>query len=328
MTPSRADQESPSSIVIRGGGSPVGSSAPFTRNAPAGALVSATTPPSPALISSSAPGRIPSEVPVLREGGVVVFSDAELSPERARRLAARAREADSFVRSQLGWSPSVPRDRVLELHVLRDETMRHRYGTALGITSGSQSVVLADGFLDEERSERTLAHELTHVQDRALLRGGARVPQFILEGRAMASGREFGKLLAIEPERYDEKLARTLASVKASEAKKFIYDEAYLPEARTERVATMEAVGFFFVELTRVRAGWPDVTAIQSRLSRVVETVGVGARLEDAWFGVFRSALRDDEAAFVDWLARTEGDAPARFRGTALEGALGSGSDR
>jgi hypothetical protein len=262
----------------------------------------------------------PGEREVLGDGRFSVLSDADLPDDKARRLVARLKEASAFVEKELRWQDPRRGAEPIELHVLKSAHMKELYKNALGIASGRHSVIMADDFLDEERSERTLAHELTHVQDRQHLQGG-RLPHYVLEGRAIVVARAFGKSLEIEPAVYDERLARAVARVTAADARKMLRDEAYLSEARMEHVGSMEAVGFFFLEVARVRLE-ARLGNMEARLSRIVDMVGDGTSFEAAWSLEMEETLATTQSAFLTHMQRTEGDPAARFRDSALSGAL------
>lgn len=263
----------------------------------------------------------PGEALVTRDGQFIVYSDASLAKEKATKLIDRMKEAWSFVKKEQHWQDETVLDHDLALHVLSDEKMKERAKRANGIASGPHTFLMATSFLEKERSERTIAHELTHLQDRRHLPKGTKLPHYLLEGRAIAMGRAFGEKQKVDSKEYDDRLARRIAQVSAAEAKKMLGELAYVAEKKLDRIAPMEAIGFFFLEFVRARPGGTPREGLQPKLAHLVETVGKGSTLEDAWKAEFDETLEAAQGAFFALLEKTEGKAAERLKGTVLEKA-------
>jgi hypothetical protein len=262
----------------------------------------------------------PGEVEVLRDGQFIVYSDAPLTKDQARKLIDRMKAAYSFVKAEQHWTDETVLDHDLAFRVLTDEHMKARAKKAIGLTIDANTFLMAESFLEKERSEETIAHELTHIQDRRHLAKGTKVPHYLSEGRAIDEGHAFGAKIKTDLAAHESRLARTLLKVTAKDARRILTEDAYTPNTKIPSVPRMEAVGFFFIDFVRVRPGGTAVPAIEPKLAKVVEAIGKGTTLEDAWKAEFGEPLADVQAAFLDFMEKTEGK-PERFKGTILEKA-------
>src|SRR5581483_7001616 len=163
------------------------------------------------------------EKEIARVGSHVVFSDFALDKERAEAILDRVRMAYDFVAKEQRWAGDAALGHGVGVHVLSAERMKTISKTAKGVARGRDNFMITATFLDEERSDRTLAHELTHLQDRRhLVAKGARLPHWWDEGRAIAMGLAYEEKLRIKDPRYLDGIAKVASSVTVAEARKIL----------------------------------------------------------------------------------------------------------
>lgn len=256
------------------------------------------------------------ETEVLHDGSFVVSTDVELAPEKAKAVLDRVKAAWEYVSSELDWKEKDVLARDVKLHVLDDASMKTRFGAKVkGHASGKDDFFVARTFLDEERSARTLAHELTHLQDRRHLETkGARLPHWLTEGRAVTVGRGYEAKLGISDKKYGDDIARVASDVSPAEAKRILEDDAYVAEKKMPSIFRMEAAGFFFLEFVRVKL---QVEDLEKKLGRVVARVGKGATLEDAFEAEVGTKLSSARSAFYEYLEDVKG--PKRLEWPAVQ---------
>jgi len=251
---------------------------------------------------------------VFREGSFVVVSDMDMAPEKAKAIVARVKAAYDFDSERLEWTDKEVLAREIRVRAVSDARMKEVNKKAKGLSIGKDELVIAASFLDEERSSRTLAHELTHLQDRRHLDAkGAKLPHWFNEAHAISLGRAYETKLGILDAKYDSEIARVASDVSPAEAKRILEDDAYTVEKKLPSVFRMEAVGFFFLEFLRVKL---QVDGVEARLAKVVARVGKGATLEDAFAAEVGKKLADVRTAFYEFLDKTKG--AERLEGTAL----------
>jgi hypothetical protein len=243
------------------------------------------------------------ESEVVHEGAFVVFSDlAELDKDRARSVVERVKAAYAFVAAEQGWSDDPVLAHDVGIRVVSDVRMKEISEKAKGVTLDKNTFAVAASLLDEERSARTIAHELTHLEDRRHLDGkDRRLPHWFKEGRAVAMGRAYEKKLGISDRRYDDSIARIGSNMTSSEAKRILEDEAFIAEKKMASVPRMEALGFIFLEFVRTH---DRVANFEPKLAKVVVAVGRGATLEEAFASELKVKLEEARAAFYGHLER------------------------
>lgn len=265
------------------------------------------------------------ETEIARSGHIIVFAENEkLAPEKAKKLLERIQAANDWVRSELHWTTTDVLDHDLAVHVLTDAHMKEQHKGAVGVAVGKHQFLIGESFLEKEASERTLAHELTHLQDhRHLVQKGAKLPHYLTEGRAIAMGLGWCGKLGVSTSRYEVAVVKVLAKTTAESARKILRDDPEKPEKLMDTAfkREMEALGFLFVEFVRTKLAEKGVADVEVRLGRVIEAVGQGAKLTEAFEKEIGSSLEAAQDRFLEHVGATEGKTPERFKGTLLEKA-------
>lgn len=260
---------------------------------------------------------------VLHEGKFVVEADVDLSKEQAHALAARLEAAWAFVAAEEGWADDAVLATDVKVRVTSDaEVKKHGGKNPKGVAVGKDTFLIRASILDEDRSEGTLAHELTHLQDRRhLVAKGAKVPHWLAEGRAVESGRAYEKERHVLDARYEDGIANVATTVTVAEAKRILDEEAYVSEKKMKSVFRMEALGWFFLEWARAHYA---IESFEPKLAKVIASVGRGAALDSAFKDELGHSLAELRAAFYDHLEKTAGKPQERLAGTALERRRGN----
>jgi hypothetical protein len=243
------------------------------------------------------------------DGFISVRSNGDLDVAKARKLAARVREAYDFVIEVQQWRTLEPLRAPLQVHVKID--------MKAGLLGSSTRDVFTIGlsYLDNPLSLGTLAHELTHCQDDRQL-AKRHIPHYLMEGRALLVGRAYREKVGQGPGAYDRNMKKRVVEFTADDAREVL---AELPGEKEPEpgplLARLEFMGCFFMEFmrTRLRGGLSD---IQPRTARVVEDVGQGLSYEDAFRKEVGVSLAEARKAFVADVAGTEGHPKARLKGT------------
>jgi hypothetical protein len=240
---------------------------------------------------------------------VIVPEDMPLAPTLAADYARRAEAAYAFARAMLGWQDDTPLAATVTVEVLAGPVAPH----VRGRREGPDRIEIAAAHLDEPGSATTLAHELTHIQDRRA-RGTYHVPAFLVEGRAVAVGGAYRVACGVDDRKYVQSVARRLARVTAADAR-HAFD--WRPHAKAPEISgfAAEALGDLFLEFLRTRflSGSPDALV---KTTRIVEHVGRGGSFEKAFAREFGAPYAEAQSAFVDWVEKTEGRPEERLRGT------------
>jgi hypothetical protein len=256
----------------------------------------------------------PAETEVLRDGSFVVLSDFDLPRDKAKEILGRVKAAYAFVTDDLKWEDKEVLARDVRVRVLSDRRMKE-ITKGKGLAIGKDEFAVAASFLQAERSERTLAHELSHLQDRRHLpTKGAKLPHWFNEGKAIEVGRAYETKLAIVDPKGDSGVASVISTISVAEAKKILEEEAYVSEKKMASVHRMEALGFFFLDLVRATGAIEDLDA---RLARVVTRVGKGATFDDAFAAEVGKTLPEELGVLYQRLESSQG--AARFEGTTLQ---------
>jgi hypothetical protein len=262
---------------------------------------------------------------------VLVVPDVALAPEAAQAIAQRTEAAYDFAQSALGWSDDAHLARPFTIEVLTREAMRQQYPGALGVTVSTSRFLVSESYLERSATaDCTIAHELTHIQDRRRL-ARHRTPAWLLEGRARAVGALYGKKLGLPTQREDRGEARALAQLGADDARATFAshllrlgepEEPFGEDEEAPRrvsIATMEQVGHLFVEFLRTRWRGGAADALE-RLTRVYERMARDESLPSAFEAELGAPLTDAQGAFVAMLERTSDDPHERLRGTIWGG--------
>lgn len=242
---------------------------------------------------------------------IQIWSDHTLDQDRSEWIAERVYDAYEFVSEQEAWRD----EDILWSTPLQVRVVRSIRSGVLGYAQPPNVFVVEDDYLDNPLSEGTLAHELTHVQDGRQLRG-AKLPSFVLEGRALTNGHEYRMALGQDENDYDRQMAESAAGFTSADADA-ILDEFY------DVGWKMQAMGTFLVEYMRTTWNGRGVPDIHPRLSRMIETMAGGVDVEAAFeteFGVPATALLESFGEFLD---RTQNDPAGRLQGMMWAPGLG-----
>ncbi len=240
------------------------------------------------------------------DGFLEIWADHEVDAARCKAIAARVLKAFDFVATRSGWQDPAPlRAKPLRFRLLGGKLK------VLGYAKGPDLMVMKDAYLDDPLSEGTLAHELTHVQDFRQLKG-ARLPSFLLEGRALTNGHAYRMSLGQGPNVYDRQMAGSALRFTASRAATLLDDDA-------GRGWDNQAIGTVLVEFMRTRWNGAGVPRIEPRLSRMIERMAEGLALEKAFEKEFETTVDALGEAFGKHLADTQDDPRARLKGTIWE---------
>lgn len=236
-----------------------------------------------------------------------VWSDHKIDQGRCKWIAERVGKAYTFDSQQECWKDQD----LLYKNILKIRVVDSMKSKILGYAQGPNLFVVRDSYLDDELSEGTLAHELTHIQDGRQLRGG-KLPSFLLEGRALTNGHNYRLSLGQKNNSYDFQMARSAMKFSSADA------EEILGEFHSSGW-NMEAMGTFLVEYMRTKWNGTGVPNIHQRLARMIERIAGGLDAEAAFaqeFGKPFSALLE---SFMKYLDNTKGEPAVRLQGTIWE---------
>ncbi len=244
-----------------------------------------------------------------------IYADHPVDQARCQAVAARIAKVYAFLEQREGWkNPALLRAKPLQFRLVQGLKV-------LGYAQGPNLMVMKDAYLDDPLSEGTLAHELTHIQDFRQLQG-AKLPSFLLEGRALTNGQAYRASLGQGPNRYDSQMAGSAVRFTAAQANVLLDDER-------GKGWDNQAIGTVLVEFMRTRwnGGLADV---HPKLSRMIEMMAQGVELEAAFQKVFGASVTSLGEAFDRFLTSTQGDPGARLQGTIWQGlelAEGAGDE-
>ena len=238
---------------------------------------------------------------------IQVWSDHDIDQQRCRWIADRVRKAYTFDEQQECWTDQ----KILYQSPLQIRVVDSIKSKILGYAQGKDLFVVADNYLDDELSEGTLAHELTHIQDARQLKGG-KIPSFIAEGRALTNGHNYRISLGQKSNSYDRQMLRSAMKFTATDASTIL-------EEFFSKGWDMEAMGTFLVEYMRTKWNGTGVANVHHRLSKMIERISTGLDAEAAFaqeFGKQFSVLQD---SFEKYLDSTASEPVVRLQGTIWE---------
>lgn len=233
-----------------------------------------------------------------------VWSDHKIEQARCKWIAERVRKAYAYDSQQECWKDQGP----LFKNTLRIRVVDSIKSKILGYAQGQNLFVVRDSYLDDELSEGTLAHELTHIQDARQLKGG-KMPSFISEGRALTNGHNYRISLGQKNSDYDFQMAKSAMNFSSADAE----------EVLSEFFSTgwkMEAMGVFLVEYMRTKWNGAGVPDIHPKLSKVIERVSTGIEAEAAFAQEFNKPFTALQQSFMKYLDDTKGEPSQRLQGT------------
>ena len=232
-----------------------------------------------------------------------IYSDHEVDPARCKAVSDRVIKAYDFITRQESWhNPSILHAKPLQFRLLGGSMK------VLGYAQGPNLMVMKDAYMDDPLSEGTLAHELTHIQDLRQLQG-AKLPSFMLEGRALTNGHAYRMYLGQGENSYDHQMAGSAINFTAAQA------EILLSEYRG-RGWNNQAIGTVLVEFMRTKWNGTGVPDIHPRLARMIERMAQGLEFEAAFQKEFGTKVEALGELFAIHLNQTQHDPQARLRGT------------
>lgn len=235
---------------------------------------------------------------------IQIWSDHEIDRQRCEAIAERVRKAYTFDSEQEHWSDQ----KVLFQNPLRVRVVSSIKSKILGYALGKDVFVVRDNYLDDELSEGTLAHELTHIQDARQLKGG-KIPSFIAEGRALTNGHNYRMSLGQKDNKYDYQMASSALKYSSADADTILgefYDTGW----------DMEAIGTFLVEYMRTKWHGTGIPNVHPQLSRMIEHISTGVDAEAAFAHQFGKPFSELQASFMKYLDDTKQDPAVRLQGT------------
>ena len=238
-----------------------------------------------------------------------VWSDHAIGKARCKSIADRVQKAYMFVSQQEAWR----KQDLLFKPALRVRVVGSIKSKVLGFAQGPSLFVVQDDYLNDELSEGTLAHELTHIQDNRQLRG-AKLPSFLLEGRALTNGHKYRLSRGQGDNKYDRAMA-TSAMRFTSE------DAAEILDEFQDSGWDMQAMGTVLVEYMRTR--WNGgVADIHPKLSRMIERMAEGVELENAFQQEFGASCESLLQSFMSYLDKTAAHPQTRLEYTIWHNTL------
>ncbi|MCI3134313.1 hypothetical protein [Phenylobacterium aquaticum] len=245
------------------------------------------------------------------DGRIRIVGRAELGTGEAEAIAGRVQAAYDWVARTQAWPDAAPLSAPLQVTVAE--------------TPGVLGVAMKDRFKvglaylrsDPVLSAGTLAHELTHIQDRREVRPSG-VPGFIAEGRGLTDGFMYRRSLGYPPQPYDRSLARAIAGYTAADAAAVLDDLSPGDLADPAANRRLEFIGAWFVEFLRTRCGGAGFVDVQPRLARVITEMRGGADFGAAFKDVFGLDWDATRTAFVAEARQTRG--AERLKGTIWQG--------
>lgn len=245
---------------------------------------------------------------------IAVYSDAAYPPVEAGMLCDRLRTAWNFDLLRDGLRRSPLFDWPLTIRVSA-QMPRNIFGYA----ANPQLVFISLPNLKTNHSVATFAHELTHVQDFRLLRGG-KVPTYLIEGRAVANAIAFRRPMGLFPDFKDIDMRRCLLSCTSADVRT-VFGMAPGQRHPADLQFKVESLGCYLLEYLRIRgnhgAGFSD---IQPRSTHILVDVARGINYDDAFMDAFRLFPSQLTEELANWFDRTQSMPEERLRGTAFEG--------
>ncbi len=257
---------------------------------------------------------------IYEDAQVRVVSDTRVSATAGRALATRIERAYKWDERKEKWRDAAPLRPQVTVEVLSTAAFSRftgdRTGSIAGVTTGPNLFVMPERALTQVSSvdENTIAHELAHVQDfREGGRGLDQVPIYLQEGKAYVLGDQYPATLGLR----DDHLAgvsRTLGRLTAHDAQTVLthFRTAADEQRSPEFTYYGEVTGALFVEWLRTRKTADAVP----RLADAIADTGRGASFPSAFRAQFGMSLDSAEAAFVRYVASTEGNPRERLKGT------------
>jgi hypothetical protein len=236
---------------------------------------------------------------------VTVVCNAVLDPARAEKLAKDVWNAYQFVCETQKW-PS---------RELLKPALQVRVNAKMdkGLLGYAEKNVFTIGlsYIDMPLAQGTLAHELTHCQDRRQLLGH-RLPNYMAEGRALLDGRAYREKLGQRPSGYDRGVRDAILKFTVQDAEEVLSGAPVKAAPLTgAKLVRMEFLGCFFVDFLRAKCDAPD---IQPRTARLVMDLGRGMTYEDAFRKEIGISFEEAKGKFIAYLKDNSGS--ERLRGT------------
>jgi hypothetical protein len=233
-----------------------------------------------------------------------IYSDHKIDIARCKWISDRVRKAYDFDNAQESWH----NQELLFAKPLKFRVISNMKTKILGYAQGPNLMVVQDDYLDNELSEGTLAHELTHIQDARQLLGG-KLPSYFLEGRALTNGHNYRKSLGLKSDSYDRDMAKSAMNFTSDDA------EEVLSEFRSSGWK-MQALGTFLVEYMRTKWKGTGVQNVNVRLSQMIEKIAGGSAFEAAFEKEFGSTFMSLCESFAKYLDSTAAAPKSRLEGT------------
>jgi hypothetical protein len=236
-----------------------------------------------------------------------IWSDHRIDSDRCNKIADRVLKAYAFVAQQEAWQDQ----KLLWSTPLRFRVVDSNKTKILGVAIGANLFVIKDSYLDDELSDGTMAHELTHIQDKRQAKKGI-IPSFLLEGRALTNGHSYRISLGQADNKYDCSMAKSATTFTSADAEELLDD--------TEGVGwNNQAMGTFLVEYMRTKWNGNGVRNVHPRLSKMIERIGTGVNCEAAFEQEFGSPYSALLKSFMKYLDDTQHNPMTRLQGTMWE---------
>ncbi len=179
-------------------------------------------------------------------------------------------------------------------------------------------VIMRSNLLQDPSDNRTIAHELGHLQACCVL--GKRIdaiPKYFFEGHDLMMDQLYAGHLGVAGQSFSASIAKAVMSLSPQEARE-ILDGYSNPGKDPRRMATMERLGLYFVEYTRTRLQGRCIPGMARQLGRVFEGIGEGGTCEQA-YRVPASQVVEEIAGLFE---RTQAQPAKRLEGTRFEYAV------
>jgi hypothetical protein len=235
---------------------------------------------------------------------MTVVCDGELEAGRAEKLARNAHDAYNFICQTEQWS-----SRELIKAPVQVRVVKEMKNGSLGF-AGKNVFTIGVEYIDNPLAQGTLAHELTHCQDRRQS-NNHRQPHYLAEGRALLNGRAYREKVGQKPGGYDRGMRNMILKFTPLDAQEILSEVPGKSELIGPVTARVEFLGCFFLDFLRVKYSLPD---IHPRTARLVMDLAQGMAYEEAFQKEIGMSLEEAKGQFISFLQQTTG--PARLQGT------------
>jgi hypothetical protein len=256
--------------------------------------------------------------PIATYANVELRSDGDVTDALARDVCTMARAAYDFDGALLGLAGRPVLSSSIVVGLGTDAILENHLGAAT--ISADHFIAALSQFQTPAQSmpEYVTAHELTHMTMVRLGVSSGRAPIYVYEGIATSNGLWFVRQRRHTAGWPTGTYRAELALVTRADAEQVLQTFRVPSNYRDRSVAEVghgEHVGALFVEYLRAHV----VSRTHHAFGAITLRMSSGSSFEDAFAGEIGISVTEAEARFLTFVASTENNPAARFRGTVFD---------